>query len=113
MPPQPKDVLKIETVWLREYARTYLPCEAGFSFPAARLRDAGLSLLGVMMIFRNGYVVFADKLDQPGAIWVVEGVDENLVSFRLTMTVVTEMLAVDLVRVERLSEEDGNEDDAA
>lgn len=113
MPPQPKDVLKIETVWIREYARTYLPCEAGFSFPAARLREARLSLLGIIMIFRNGYVVFADKRDEPGAIWVVEGEDENLVSFRLTVTVVTEMLAVDLVRVERQPEEDGNDSNAA
>ena len=65
------------------------------------------------MIFRNGYVVFADKRDEPGAIWVVEGEDENLVSFRLTVTVVTEMLAVDLVRVERQPEEDGNDSNAA
>jgi hypothetical protein len=113
MPPLPKDVLKIETVWIREYARTYLPCEAGFTFPAARLREAGLSLLGVTMIFRNGNVVFADKLDVPGAIWVVEGSDENLVSFRLTVTVVTTTLAVDLVRAERLLEENGDVDDAA
>lgn len=113
MPPQPKDVLRIETVWLREYARTYLPCEAGFSFPAARLRAAQLSLLGVTMIFHNGIVVFADKRDEPGAIWVVEGSDENSVPFRLTVAVVTATLAVDLVRVERLLEENGNEDDAA
>jgi hypothetical protein len=113
MPPQPKHVLKIETVWIREYAKTYLPCEAGFSFRATRLREARLSLLGVIMIFRSGYVIFADKLDDPGAIWVVEGDDENSVRFRLTITVVTETLAVDLLKVERLSEDNGNEDDAA
>jgi hypothetical protein len=72
-----------------------------------------LSLLGVTMIFRNGYVVFADKLDDPGAIWVVEGSDENSVSFQLTVIVVTETLAVDLVRVERLLEENGDDNDAA
>lgn len=113
MPPQPKDVLQIETVWLREYAKTYLPCEAGFSFPASRLRDARLSLMGVIAIFRRGYVVFADKRDNPGAIWIVEGCDENEVSFRLTVTVITETLAVDLVRIERISEDDGNGNDAA
>ena len=86
---------------------------SGIFIPATRLREARLSLLGVTMIFRNGYVVFADKREEPGAIWVVEGDDENLVRFRLTVAVVTETLAVDLVRVEKLVEENGNEDDAA
>lgn len=111
MPPQPKRVLKTETVWIREYARTYLPCEAGFSFSAARLRTVGLSLIGVTAIFRTGHVVFADKRDEPGAIWVIEGNDENGIGFRMTTSVITEVLAVDLVRVERITEENG--DDAA
>jgi hypothetical protein len=113
MPPQLKRVCDVETTWIREYAKTYLPSEAGFSFSADHLREVGLTLIGIRNIFRRGYVTFSDKLDGPGAVWIVEGNDNGGDRFRLTVTVISESLAVDLVRAERVSVEENDNDDAA
>jgi len=102
MPPLPKHVCDIETVWIREFARTYLPSEAGLTFAPQRLRDAGVSLVGITNVMRDGYVVSADKLDGPGAIWVVEGSNNDGEWFRLTVRVITEQLDVDLRKIERV-----------
>ncbi len=110
--PRPPRVLRLETTWIREYARTYLPSEAGFSYSAAHVRQVGLDLVKIRNILRSGYVVRADKLDDPGALWVVEGDDNDGNTFRLTLTVISETLAVSLMKAERTQVvEDG--DDAA
>ena len=103
MPPQPKRVCSLETVWIREFAKTYLPSEAGLTYSPQTLRDAGISLVGVRNVLRRGYVVFADKLDGPGARWVIEGDNNDGERFRLTATVITEQLAVDLKKVDRVA----------
>jgi len=103
MLPQPERVCSLETVWIREFASMYLPSETGLSYAPQSLRDAGISLLDVRNICRRGYVVFADKLNGPGAVWVIEGDNNDGESFRLTVTVITEQLAVDLNKVERLT----------
>ncbi len=108
----PERVHNVETTWIREYAQTYLPTEIGFSFSAEMLRKAGISLVAVRNVFRRGYVVCSEKLDGPGAIWVVEGDDNGGDQFRLTIRVVSECLEVTLLGVEpRVREDDG--DDAA
>lgn len=106
MPPQPKRVCELETVWIREFARTYLPSEAGFTCAPERLRQAGLTLIGVKNVFRRGHVVFADKLDEPGALWIIEGNDNDGVRFRITVKVETERQAVDLQKVEKMPAND-------
>jgi hypothetical protein len=103
MPPQPKEILEIETVWIREYAKTYLPSEAGFSFSPTLLRELGLNLVALRNIFRSGRVVYSNKLDGPGAIWVVEGDDNEGNEFRLTVMVISESLAVSLADAERVT----------
>lgn len=101
MPPQQRG-LKLETTWIREYARTYRPSEGGFSFCAQDLREAGLSLVALRQVLRHGYVVLADKLDGPGAVWIVEGKDNEENQYRLTIKVISEELDVTLRKVERL-----------
>lgn len=118
MPPQAKTVCELETVWIREFARTYLPSEVGLTYTPQKLRDAGLSLVGVRNVMRAGYVVFADKLNGPGASWVVEGDNNDGETFRLTVKVITEQLDVEVQKVERVkarvsAEEQSNGDDAA
>jgi hypothetical protein len=103
MPPRPKRVCSLETVWIREFAKTYLPSEAGLSYSPQSLREAGISLIGIRNILRRGYVVFADKLNGPGARWIIEGDNNDGEKFRLTVTVITEQLAVDLDKVEKLA----------
>jgi hypothetical protein len=116
MPPQPKRVCSLETVWIREFAKTYLPSEAGLTYSPQSLRVAGISLIGIRNVLRRGHVVFADKLDGPGARWIIEGDNNEGERFRLTVTVITEQLAVDLDKVEKLpveAEEKSDGHDAA
>ena len=102
MPPQPKRVCSLETVWIRQFAKTYLPSEAGLTYSPQSLRDAGISLIGIRNVLRRANVVFADKLDGPGARWIIEGDNNDGEKFRLTVTVISEQLAVDLMKVERV-----------
>ena len=102
MPPVPERVHDVETVWIREYARTYLPTEIGFAFSADMLRETGISLVAIRNVFRRGHVVYSEKLDGPGAIWVVEGDDNGGDEFRLTIRVVSECQEVTLLEMSRL-----------
>ena len=97
MPPKPNSVQRIETTWLREYAKTYLPSESGFSFSDDDLRASGVNLIQVRQIFRKGYVVSAEKLDGPGALWTVEGQDNEENWFCAIVKVVSEELDVTLI----------------
>jgi hypothetical protein len=102
-------VLHFETDWLRGYARTYLPVDCGFSYSASLLRAKGVTLLDVMHLFATGVVTWSDKLDEPGAVWVVEGEDcdgRNLVA---TIIVESQKLKVSLEQVERNGRNDGND----
>ncbi|HLK80166.1 MAG TPA: hypothetical protein VKT99_01545 [Xanthobacteraceae bacterium] len=102
MSPQPKQEFVVETTWIREYAKTYLPSEAGFSYSAEHLRKMGLNLIAIRNVLRKGYVVYANKLDSPGALWIVEGDDNEGIKYRVTLTVISEILGVSLVKVERV-----------
>lgn len=103
MPPkQSARVLRIETTWIRGYGRTYLPSEAGFSFSADDLRASGITLVTVRRVLSHGYVVCADKLDGPGAIWIVEGQDNEEKWYRATLRVISEILDVTLIEIEQM-----------
>lgn len=93
--------LGLETEWLREYARTYLPSEADFAFPPEDLRREGITLVQLRYLFWTGSVVYSDKLDEPGALWVVAGTDCDGNDLTATIIVVTEVLSVKLVEVKR------------
>jgi len=108
MPPQPQRLFKIETIWIREYATTYLPTEAGFSFSDEDLRASGITLVAVKHMLSRGRVVFADKLDAPGAIWVVEGPDSEDNWYRATIRVISENLDVTLMEIEPTKREEPN-----
>jgi hypothetical protein len=90
----------IETEWVRGYGRTYLPSEASFSYRPALLRERGVTLVDIRNVLRIGVVTFADKLDDPGAIWVVEGDDADGRRLVVTLHVVSETLNVSLREVE-------------
>lgn len=102
MPPQkPARVLRIETTWIREYARTYLPTEAGFSFPDDDLRVSGITLIALRHVFSEGYVTRSEKLNGPGAIWTVEGQDNEGDWYEVTIKVISEQMDVTLINAER------------
>lgn len=107
-----KRALDIETVWLRDYARTYLPCEAAFSYSADALRRARVSLIDIRHAFRVGRVLHSEKLDDPGAEWTVVGEDCDGQSLMIIILVVTEMLSVRVRDVRRLDERDWSNDAA-
>ncbi|WP_430911117.1 hypothetical protein [Methylobacterium sp. sgz302541] len=102
----------IETVWLQDYARTYLPCEAAFSYSADALRRARVSLIDIRHAFRVGRVVRSEKLDEPGAEWVVEGEDCDGRSLIIIVLVVTETLSVRVRDVRRIEKKDVDNDAA-
>lgn len=93
-----------ETEWVRSFASTYLPCEAGFRFSPDDLKSAGVTLIAVKHAMKFGSVVYSDKLDEPGAYWIVEGQDINGNILRLELIVVSEILSVTLTNVEMVIE---------
>ena len=72
--PQPEP-LTFATDWIRDYAKTCIPADASFEYSASYLTAQGFTLLDVLQLFRSGTVTYADKLEGPGGIWVVEGFD--------------------------------------
>lgn len=73
----------------------------------------GATLVDIRNILRYGIVTYSDKLDEPGAIWVVEGEDANGRRLNLTLYVISETYSVTLRSVDLLeSEKDGNNDAA-
>ena len=96
-----KPILSFETTWIQEYARTYLPEDASISFPAEVLRRAKINLLDVRNVFRFGSVVFSNKLDAPGSLWIVEGEDCNGSFLEVTTVVVSEEYRVKIRAVRR------------
>ena len=109
----PKRVLGFETEWLRAYATTYMPTESGFSYPRDELLRHGVNLVNVRHVFRYGTVVFADKLDEPGALWIVEGRDQDERLLRIVLCVVSEMLDVTIRDIEILRQTVENDDEVA
>ncbi len=105
MPPRkPERVLRIETTWIREYARTYLPTEAGFSFSDDDLRASGITLVAVRHVLSKGYVTHAEKLNGPGAIWTIEGQDNDGDWYQLQIKVLSQEMDVTLLDADRQRE---------
>jgi len=87
-----------ETTWLQEYAGSFRPTDAPFRFAEDDLRRAGLTVVDIMVALREGEVVWADKLDGPGAIWTVMHSDDEL-DVELDLIVESEMQRVTLHRI--------------
>jgi hypothetical protein len=98
---RPKNGPSLATVWLREYARTYLPSEAMFDFAPDDLRRAGLSLIDVRNLLRTGVVTYEDKLDGPGGLWIVEGCDCDGMKLIAAIEVRSDSYQVKLRSIER------------
>ena len=111
---EPMYAYAVETEWVRGYGKTYLPSEASFNYRPALLRQRGVTLIDIRNVLRTGVVTFADKLDDPGAIWVVEGDDADGRRLVVTLHVVSETLSVSLREVEvvRTSVKGGSNDAA-
>ncbi len=74
---RPKLDFRVQTVWIRSYASAWSPSEAPFTYEKEMLLEAGVTLIDLRNLFRNGCVTFDEKLDEPGALWVVEGEDDD------------------------------------
>lgn len=66
--------LSTETVFLREFARTYI---SAISFTPEAMLDleslVGIGLGDVMHVLRNGRVIISEKEDADGAKWLASG----------------------------------------
>ncbi len=112
MPEHPKLAHAVETEWVREYARTYLPSDAAFKFRPALLRREEVTLIDIRNVLQSGVVTFSDKLDEPGAIWIVEGDDDDGRRLIVTLHVISEEVSVTLRDVQVVGMK-GGIDDAA
>lgn len=90
-----------QTNWLRAYASAWSPCEAGFSYAPAMLRREGVSVVDLRNLFRDGVVTYDNKLDEPGALWIVEGTDDDGTYLVAEIIVVSETMQVTVRRVKR------------
>ena len=105
-PPPPPPVAQehvVETEWIRAYARTYIVSETPFSYCPQKLREIGVTLVDIRNICRRGRVVYANKLDGPGALWIVEGADMDERKIRWVIVVVSEEISVSLRSVELIN----------
>lgn len=91
-----------QTDWLRSYASSWSPREAGFRFAPEMLRREDVSVVDLRNIFRNGVVTFDNKLDEPGALWIVEGDDGDGNMIVAELVVISETMDVTVRRVRRL-----------
>ena len=73
--------------------------------------QAQMKLLAVAK--KNGEVVYADKLDEPGAEWVVVGEDQDGRQYRLELVVISEVQNVTLRGVSPHGDGKEDSDDAA
>jgi hypothetical protein len=94
---------QIETVWIREWARTYLPCESSLTYSAELFRANAINLVDLRNMLRNGVVVYSEKLDSPGAEWMVECDDGEGNIFGIWLVVVSETLEVTVHNIKRLN----------
>lgn len=104
---------KLETMWLREYATTYLPSEAGFSYQPEMFRQEHISIVDIRNVFRTGVVSYADKLDDPGAIWIVYGEDGDGEIIVAEILVISEALDVTVRKAKRVLRSQKETDNAA
>ena len=101
--------LTIATDWLHGFAQTCLPSDASFEFSPDDLRRQEISLLDVRHLFRTGTVVWADKLEGPGGLWLVEGYDLEGRELSATIVVVSESIVVRLLDINLVGESNGND----
>lgn len=109
---KPKRKLNFETVWLREYVQTYPLSDTAFAFSPANLLTENVWLIDIMHGLRTGKVVHSEKLDEPGAHWLVRAEDCDGFSFEMMLHVETSTHHVEVLYVERLSEKNGGENAA-
>ena len=95
--------LKVETRFLRGFAKSYI-AETAFT-PTAEddMRTARVSLADVHQALRSGWVVESDKEDAHGARWIVEGSTTDDVPLRLCLDVHCQHYRVCVLRVRRIA----------
>jgi hypothetical protein len=98
---------EFETEWVRAYASAWSPSEAPFNYEKESLADAGVDLIDLRNLFRNGIVTYREKLEVPGAFWIVEGEDDDGNFLYAELIVISEEQNVTVRRVykERRPEE--------
>lgn len=93
---------EFETVWIRSYASAWSPSDAPFSYEKEALTEAGVNLVDLRNLFRNGVVTYDEKLDEPGAFWIVEGEDDDGNFLYAELIVISELQDVTVRRVKRV-----------
>jgi len=92
----------LETEWIHEYAEAYMFGDCGIEFMPAAFAREGITLVDIRNVFRNGDVTYADKLDGPGAVWLVEGDDGDGGYIVAEIVVVSETLSVKVEKATRI-----------
>lgn len=102
--------LDVETEWLRGWASTYLPMDCSLTYSASLFRTVSFTLVHLMHALRRGVVIDADKLDAPGARWIVVSENCDGALCEVVLRVVTDTMHVEVESVRQsIVEDDGND----
>ena len=99
---KPERQFAFETDSIRANVSTWLPTEAPFQHTPAMFRRKRASILDIRNVFRNGLVTYDEKLDGPGALWIIEGDDGDGNLIVAEIVVIFEELDVTVRRVKRV-----------
>ncbi|AZG76333.1 hypothetical protein [Methylocystis rosea] len=94
---------QFETDWIREYAKAFMHCESGIEYSSDAFWRERISLVDIRNVFRNADVTYADKLNGPGATWIVEGDDGDGGYIVAEIVVISETLTVKVVKAIRIN----------
>lgn len=102
----------LETEWIRQWASTYMPADGSIVYSVALFRRLDFNLVHLMHALRRAVVVDADKLDGPGARWVVLSENCDGLPFEISLRVNTDSMQVEIEGLRGLALRDGSNDAA-
>jgi hypothetical protein len=108
-----RPTLELATEWLREYARTYLPCNHHLEFCPDMLREQRIWVTDLGCFLRSCHVIEIGDIDECGACWIVEGRDCENREMRAVLVVHTQQMTIRVDDVERVKLEKERSNGAA
>jgi ATP-dependent 26S proteasome regulatory subunit len=105
MIPMAAVLLKIETKYIRSFSKSYLNEISITSEAQEQMRDQRITLVEVNQALKSGRVVYSEKENADGCVWVVEGVtcDDEYIS--LTLEVFCDRYHMSIISILKITRE--------
>ncbi len=98
--------VSFETVFLRDFARSYVSEIAFTNGAMADLNRCGIGLADVLHVLRNGRVTISEKESPDGARWQVEGDTCDNDSMSISLHVWCDRYSMRILRIMRIGATD-------